>query len=124
MLSFYLVSWATSHVVGIALNSVYMKVVSLAINLTRMNQKGHYYSSQEDLMNLGVNWMLVMSCLIYAVIGYYITQYMSNMLFVFNRAVKERHFPLKLRDSDIYHGLAEAISEVADAGGLSRRYKD
>jgi hypothetical protein len=124
VLSFYLVSWATSHVVGIILNSVYLKVISLAITLTRMSQKSHYYLSQEGLMNLGVNGMLALSCLIYAVIGYYITRYMSNMLFVFTRAVKERHFPLKLRDSDIYHGLAEAISEVAEAGGLTPRFKD
>lgn len=124
VLSFYLVSWATSHVVGIVLNSVYNRVISLAINLTRMNQKGHYYISQEDLLNLGVNWMLVLSCLIYAVIGYYITRYMSNMLFVFTRAVKERHFPLKLRDSDIYHDLADSISQVADAGGLTRKFVD
>ncbi|MGE3260433.1 MAG: hypothetical protein AB7K68_01525 [Bacteriovoracia bacterium] len=121
VLSFYLVSLATSHIVGIALNTVYVKVVSLAISLTRMNQKGHYYISQDDLMHLGANWMFGLSCVIYAIIGYYITRYMSNMLFVFNRAVAERHFPLKLRDSDIYHDLAEAISEVAEEGGLSRR---
>lgn len=119
--SFAAVSLAISYVVGIVMSTAYVKIVSLAINLTPMKQKSHYYISQEDLLRLGQNWMLVLSCVIYAIMGFYITRYMSNMLFVFSRAVKEKHFPLKLRDSDIYHELADAISQVADTAGISNK---
>ena len=120
-LSFYMVSLATGSVLGIMLNTVYTKIVNLAITLVRMNQKGHYFMAQEELLRVGVVMMVALSCIVYAVIGYYVTRYMSNMLFVFIRAVKEHHFPLKLRDSDVYHGLADAISDVTNAAGLSKK---
>jgi hypothetical protein len=121
VLTFFAVSMAMSYVAGIILSTTYMKVVDMAITLVRMNQKGYYFLAQEQVLQIGVTIMLVLSCLVYVVMGYYITRYMSNMLFVFSRALKECHFPLKLRDSDIYHGLADAVSEVAKTAGLARR---
>lgn len=113
-LSFYAISVATGFTLGVILNTVYLKIVNLAISLVKMNQKGHYFLAQEELLRVGTMLMVVLSCLVYVVIGYYLTRYMSNMLFVFTRAIKEHHFPLKLRDSDIYHDLADAISGVAE----------
>ena len=121
VLSFYAISTATGYVLGIILNTAYLKIVSMAITLVRMNQKGYYFLAQEQLLRYGVTIMVVVSCTVYAIIGFYITRYMSNMLFVFIRAVKEHHFPLKLRDSDIYHGLADAISDLATEAGLNKK---
>lgn len=120
-LSYYLLSLATSYVLGVVLNTVYMKIVNIAISSVTMKQKGYYFLAQEELLRKGVTLMAVVSCLVYAVVGYYVTRYMSNMLFVFTRAVREHHFPLKLRDSDVYHGLANAISEVAYACELAKK---
>lgn len=120
VLTFFAISLGTSYVAGIILNTAYMKIINLAINLVRMNQKGYYFLAQEQVLRIGVSTMLVVSCLVYAIIGYYIARYMSNMLFVFTRAIKEHHFPLRLRHSDVYHSLADAISDSADAAGLSK----
>lgn len=119
--SFYAVSIATGYILGVLLNTVYVKIVSLAVNLMKMNKSGYYFLAQEELLRVGSILMIVLSCLVYAIIGFYLTRYMSNMLFVFIRAVKEHHFPLKLRDSDVYHGLALAISAVAEASGMSSK---
>lgn len=123
-LSFYAISVATGFTLGVILNTVYLKIVNLAISLVKMNQKGHYFLAQEELLRVGTMLMVVLSCLVYVVIGYYLTRYMSNMLFVFTRAIKEHHFPLKLRDSDVYHDLADSISQVAHQCGLSRDGKN
>jgi hypothetical protein len=119
--SFFAVSMMTGYVVGIVLNTVYLKIVDLAISLVRMNQRGYYFVAQEEMLKTGVTFMIALCCLVYLIIGIYVTRYLSNMLFVFTRAVKERHFPLKLRDSDVYHSLADAISEVAVSANLGRK---
>lgn len=121
VLSFSLVSLGTGFVLGIILNTVYVKIVSLAITLMRMNNNSHFFIAQEQLLRSGVIYMVILSCFVYAIIGVSVTRYMSNMLFVFSRAVEKGHFPLELRDSDIYHGLAHAISDVASASGLSKK---
>ncbi len=121
VLVFFGVSTATGCVLGIVLNTVYLKIVNLAITLVGMNHRGYYFLAQEELLNIGVTVMTAASGLIFCVIGLYVTSYMSNMSFVFARAIKLQHFPLKLRDSDIYHGLADTISEVAARAGLSKK---
>lgn len=121
VLSFAAVSVITGFVLGIILNTVYLKIVSLAITLMKMNNNTHFFIAQEQLLRSGVIYMVVLSCFVYAIIGVNVTRYMSNMLFVFSRAVVKSHFPLELRDSDIYHGLAGAISEVADTAGLAKK---
>lgn len=123
-LSFYAISLATGFILGTILNTVYVKIVSLAISLVKMSQRGHYFLAQEELLQIGTMLMVVLSCIVYVIIGYYLTRYMSNMLFVFTRAIKEHHFPLKLRESDIYHDLADAITQVAEKCGLSRGLKN
>lgn len=123
ILGFYAISIGTGYITGMILNVVYAKIVNLAINLVRMNERGHYFLAQEDLLRTGSRIMIGLSCLTFLIMGYYITRYMSNMIFVFSRALKEHHFPLKLRDSDIYHDLASAISDVAEECGLSRETK-
>ena len=120
VVSFYTISVATGYVLGIILNTVYLKIVSLATHLVRMEQRGYYFLAQEELLKAGVSLMVVISCLVYAVIGYYVTRYLGNMIFVFSRAIKQHHFPLKLRHSDVYHGLAAAISDVAKEAGLNK----
>lgn len=121
VLSFFSVSVMTGYILGILLNTVYLKIVSLAVTLVRLNQRSYFFMAQEELLKTGVTFMVVLSCFVYLLIGISVTRYMSNMVFVFTRAVKEHHFPLKLRDSDIYHSLADAISLAADKAGLSKK---
>ena len=121
VLSFCAVSVATGWVLGVMLSSVYTKIVSLAITLMHMRGEGHFFVAQEQMLRSGVAFTVLLSGITFALIGYYVTVYMSNMQFVFTRAVREKHFPLELRDSDIYHSLASAISEVAEKCGLSRK---
>lgn len=121
VLSFFCISAVTGFILGILLNTVYLKIVSLAVTIVRLNQRSYYFIAQEELLKSGVYFMVGLSCIVYLVMGVGIVRYMSNMLFVFTRAVKEHHFPLKLRDSDIYHSLADAISQVADKAGLSKK---
>ena len=119
--SFYILSVATGSVLGIILDTVYIKIVSMAINLVGMNQKGHFFNAQEELLQVGVSMMVIISCCVYVVAGYFVTRYMSNMLFVFGRAVKENRFPLRLRHSDIYHELAKTMCDLADAAGIPKK---
>ncbi len=110
---FLFVSVATGYIMGIAFGTVYMKIVNLAITMVGMNRRGHYFIAQEELLLTAVKAMTLVSGVIFTLAGIYLTRYMSNMSFVFVRAIRLHHFPLKLRHSDIYHGLADAISEVA-----------
>lgn len=119
-LSFLVVSFSTGAVLGIMITTVYNKIIDLAISLMRLSNQHYYFLAQEELLRTGVFLTILLSCFTYLVIGYYVTRYLSNMVFVFARAVKLHHFPLKLRDSDIYHDLAWAISELARRAGLSK----
>lgn len=123
MVVFLFVSVATGYIMGIALGTVYLKIVNLAITLVGMNRRGHYFIAQEELLLTGVKTMTVVSGLIFMLLGVMITRYLSNMSFVFVRAIRLHHFPLKLRHSDIYHGLADAISEVAVEAKLAQEKK-
>lgn len=117
---FIMVSIATGFIMGIVLGTAYSKIVNLAITLVGMGRSGYYFVAQQELLTTGVTLMTYLSGAIFAVVGIQITRYLSNMVFVFERAIKLHHFPLKLRDSDVYHGLADAISEVAHEAGLSK----
>lgn len=121
VLSFYAVSLITGYMLEIVLNTVYLKIVNMAIALVRLNDRSYYFVAQEELLKTGGYFMVILSCIVYLLIGIGVTRYMSNMVFVFTRAVKEHHFPLKLRDSDIFHSLAGAISEVAEKAGLAKK---
>jgi hypothetical protein len=121
VISFFFISGATGYVLGIIFDTVYLKIVNLAISLVRMNNRGYYFLAQEELLRHGVNFTVAISCLVYGIIGLYVTRYMSNMIFVFTRAVREHHFPLRLRHSDIYHDLADAISETAKVAGIGKK---
>jgi hypothetical protein len=121
VLSFYAVSLITGYILEIVLNTVYLKIVNLAISLVSLNDRSYYFIAQEELLRTGGYLMIVLSCIVYLLMGTGVTRYMSNMIFVFTRAVKEHHFPLKLRDSDIYHDLARTISDVAEKANLVRK---
>jgi hypothetical protein len=123
IVSFFAVSIATGYVLGMMLSSVYTKIVSLAIELVHMRAEGHFFVAQENMLKSGVTFTVLLSSFTYILMGYYVTVYMSNMQFVFIRAVKEHHFPLELRNSDVYHSLASAVSDVAEKCGLSRKIK-
>jgi hypothetical protein len=86
-----------------------------------MKQFGHFFIAQESILRTMAFTVTGLSCLSYLVMGAYITRYMSNMVFVFKRAIREQHFPLRLRDSDVYHSFAKAISDAAEAAGLSKK---
>lgn len=123
LLVFYLISLITGYVLTSVFDAVYLKNVSLALNLIKMREFGHYFVAQENILR-NISWSTcAISCLAYFIIGVSITRYMSNMQFVFKRAIRERHFPLRLRDSDIYHSFAATISELAELAGLSKPRK-
>ncbi|HEY8278436.1 MAG TPA: hypothetical protein VIH99_02355 [Bdellovibrionota bacterium] len=121
LISFTIISILTVYVMTIVFNAIYLKVISLGINLVHMKQFGHYFVAQEAVLRMAAYFLTALSVIVYYCIGYYITRYLSNMAFVFTRAVRDHHFPLRLRHSDIYHSLAGAITEVAKAAGLQSR---
>ena len=87
----------------IQFSAVYLKVVNLGVSLIRIKQWGHYFVAQFEILQIATNLCIGVSFVIYVISGYYITRYLSNMTFVFSRAIRERHFPIRLRDSDVYH---------------------
>jgi hypothetical protein len=113
VVAFSFVAVMTGYITSVMLDVVHIKIVSLALKLIKIQNKGHYFLAQEELLNAGVYIITGISIFAFVIIGFYLTRYMSNMIFVFTRAIREHHFPLVLRDSDVYHGLADAISEVA-----------
>ena len=107
-------SMLTGYVLGLLLNRAFTKVVSLAINIFQGHFiRGHYFTAQEEVLNLGVTTSIVASVIVYVLIGYHVAKYMSTMVMVFHRAFKEKRYPIYLRKSDIYHSLAEAVNEKA-----------
>ena len=113
---FYLVfgalSLLTGSVMGIIINTVFDKIVNLAINLVQnANVMTHYFVAQQEILKDAAFAMTILSLLFFFVIGLQISNYMSKMIFVFCRTMKEDRFPVQLRNGDIYDGFADALNK-------------
>lgn len=109
--TFITLSIITGYVMGIILSSVYERIVSMALQLIRKaDVMNHYFVAQQEILNDAVTLMTSLSLLVYFVCGWYISRYMTTMIVVFARGLKEERFPIKLRQSDVYHELADTIN--------------
>jgi hypothetical protein len=116
---FAFLSVMTGYALGLLLNVTFMKVVSLALNVAHGQViRGHFFTAQSEVLELGVTISIITSIMAYLFIGYIIAKYMSTMVMVFHRAFQERRFPIHLRKTDIYQSLAEAINEKAKLSAI------
>lgn len=100
------------QVTGIFIVTIYEKIVSLALQLVPSTQgTTHFYLAQQEMLLDAVNVAIVISILAYMVIGTHISRYMSNMIYVFTRSIREQKMPMYLRKPEIYHSLADTINE-------------
>ena len=109
------VSIITSMILRIVVESVYGKIVSLALNLLHGRTiQSHYILAQQEVLDDTQNIMLIVSVFAYFLIGRYLSHHISTMIFVFTRAMRETKFPVKLRPTDIYHSLADVLNQLHD----------
>ncbi len=112
-LTFTTLSIITGYVMGIILSSVYERIVSLAIGLVRNTKvMSHYFLAQQDMLKDATYIMIIVSLVVYFFMGISISKYMSEMIYVFCRALKEDRFPVTLRGNDLYHDLADTMNQA------------
>lgn len=110
-LTFVLLSVMTGYVMGIMLTSVYERIVSMALQfVNRPGVMNHFFVAQQDILSDATNLMTMLSMGVYFLVGWSISNYMATMIYVFARAARDEKFPLVLRHSDVYHGLARAMN--------------
>lgn len=113
LMIFLPLSVLTSMSLAILMKGIYSKIVSLALHLLHSRTiASHYILAQQEVLDDAQNIMLVISLVLYAVIGWYIAKHLSTMDFVLRRAIHEERFPVFLRPRDVYHSLAKAINEA------------
>jgi hypothetical protein len=111
--TFTALSVCTGYVMSIIVDTVYLRIVSLALQLVKTNrQVGHYFLAQQEILQSTVNFTILLSLFLYFLIGLGISRYMATMIFVFSRAIHDDNFPLTLRASDIYGDLAVVMNEA------------
>jgi hypothetical protein len=112
-LTFTMLSIVTGYVMNIILSSVYERIITLALELLRnTNTMGHYFLAQQDVLRDATYIMTSFSLVIYFFMGIHISKYMSEMIYVFSRALKEDRFPITLRGNDLYHDLADTMNQA------------
>ena len=113
VLTYGTLSVSTGYVLSIIMDSVYKRVVDLALQLVKSKGiSGHYFIAQQEILQDANNITIVMAMLIYIYMGFQISRHMSSMLFVFSRSIKEDRFPIYLRSGDLYTGLADTLNEA------------
>lgn len=111
------VSVIASVVLRIVIESIYGKIVSLALNLLHGRTiQSHYILAQQEVLEDTQNIMLAVSLVAYFFIGRYLSHHISTMIFVFTRAMRENKFPIRLRPTDIYHRLADVLNKLHERG--------
>lgn len=112
-LTFTMLSIITGYVMGIILSSVYERIISLALELVRNTKvMSHYFLAQQDVLQDATLIMIGVSLMVYFFMGLHISRYMSQMIYVFSRLLKEDRFPITLRGNDLYHDLADAMNQA------------
>jgi len=112
-LTYGALSVSTGYVLSIIMDTIYRRTVELGLQLVRTKEIGqHYFLAQQDILKDATYFAMILSICIYLWIGVLISKQMSNMLFVFSRAIKDDRFPIYLRMGDLYTGLAETLNEA------------
>lgn len=112
IVTFGILSLSTGYVMSIIMDSVYRRIVDLALQTVKANQfVGHYFVAQQEILQKANNFTVGLSVLLYFLVGLQISRYMGTMIFVFSRAIHEDRFPITLRGSDIYTDLADSLNE-------------
>lgn len=105
-------------VLRVLIDSAYGKIVSLALNLLHgRSVQSHYIIAQQEVLEDAQAIMLFISLLAFGLIGRSLSHHISTMIFVFTRAMREGKFPIRLRPTDIYHSLAEALNLINNRRG-------
>jgi hypothetical protein len=113
ILTFGALSISTGYVLSIIMDSVYKRVIELALQLVKSNSTvSHYFLAQQDILKDANNFMICISMFCYFLLGLQISRYMATMLFVFSRSVFEDKFPITLRSADLYTELAETLNKA------------
>jgi hypothetical protein len=113
ILTFGSLSISTGYVLSIIMDSVYRRVIDLALQLVKSNSTvSHYFLAQQDILKDANNLMICISMFCYFLLGLQISRYMATMLFVFSRSVFEDKFPITLRNADLYTELAETLNKA------------
>lgn len=115
LITFTILSFSTGYVLSIIMDSVYKRIIDLALQLTRSTGvTGHYFLAQQDMLKDANTLTTALALLCYFLLGLSISKYMATMLFVFSRAMYEDKFPITLRGSDLFLGLAEAMNRARE----------
>jgi hypothetical protein len=115
LLTFGTLSVSTGYVLSIIMDSVYRRIVELSFQLVKSkNFSGHYFVAQQEILQTATNLTIGVAVLIYLYMGIQISKHMSNMLFVFSRAVRDDRFPIYLRAGDLFTGLADTMNKARE----------
>jgi hypothetical protein len=113
LLTFGVLSVSTGYVLSIIMDSVYKRVIDLALQLVKSNSTvSHYFLAQQDILIDANTLMICLSMFFYFIIGFQISRYMATMLFVFSRTIYEDKFPITLRSVDLYTDLADILNKA------------
>lgn len=113
LLTFGVLSVSTGYVLSIIMDSVYKRVIELALQLVKTNNTvSHYFLAQQDILNDANTLMICVAMFFYFLLGLQISRYMATMLFVFSRAIYEDRFPITLRSVDLYTELADVLNKA------------
>jgi hypothetical protein len=114
-LTFAVLSVVTGYFMGFVIGTVYEKIIGLGLTLvktTNLSSSQHFFAAQQEILQDATKITMILSLLIYFVLGLRISRYISTMMYVFTRAVEDDRFPVRLRSPDIFHGLADAMNEA------------
>lgn len=104
-------SVSTGYVLSIIMDSIYKRIIELAVHLTKSTGgTGHYFLAQRDMLQDATTLTVGVALVCYFFLGLSISRYMATMLYVFSRAVYEDKFPITLRSTDLYTGLAQSMN--------------
>ena len=116
-MAFVTLSVLTGYSMGIVISSVYDRITALAFTLVKNSSliaSQHFFAAEQDILYDATMITMFTSLVIYLVIGLQISRYMTSMIFVFSRAIEEDRFPVQLRLTDVYHGLATVLNRARD----------
>ena len=70
------------------------------------------FVAQQEIMQDIVWLFFAVSLVIFLFVGYQISRYMREMTQIFSFRIERNRFPIRLRQSDVYHGLADRLNEA------------
>ena len=114
-ITFGILSVTTGNLMGIVIAQVYEKILSLAfalVNATNLPNSQHFFAAQQEILHDATTISTGVAMTAYFFIGLNISRYMTTMLYVFTRALEEDRFPVQLRLTDVYHGLAAIMNNA------------